>query len=289
MPEHCPNCDTPLAGPWCHACGQKDINLQRPFLALAGHTVAETFDVDGKFFRSMKLLFLQPGKLGQMWMDGQRAARSSPIRMFLFIGFMSALAHALQIRAVRATLRSDYPDTVATLQGESLVFDLSREGMNASVQFDRIGTLLDPAFGRLDGKPVAEALTMILDGTADALLQSSLLAVVALSVLWKLLVWRRPLVGHLVVTLDVMSYTFLLTCLVLGLHHATWGWLPSLSTVLPLLVLILLLHHIYAVMGNAYSLRGWSRLWRTALIALVGLVAGFAVVLGATVLSISNM
>ncbi len=289
LSHSCPNCNSALAGPWCHTCGQKDIDLERPFLNLAGHTIGETFDIDGKFLRSFLWLFMKPGKLGLMWMDGQRTARSSPIRMFLFIGFLAALILTAQVRSMRVDLEQNYPDTVATLQGDSLIFDMSKDGINATLQFDRVGTLLDPAFKRLDGQPVSESLTKILNGGVDAIIQVSLLSLVVMALFWKLLVRRRPLIGHLVVSLDFLSYTYALGGVALVLHHLIGGLISGSSTALTVMVPTLLLHHIYGTAGTAYGLHGWSKVWRTAAVASVSFFTGVFVLVAASVVSISSM
>lgn len=67
-PEACANCGTLLQGAWCHDCGQRDIDLDRPFLALVWHAIAETFDIDGRLLHSLRLMLFKPGALGQMWM-----------------------------------------------------------------------------------------------------------------------------------------------------------------------------------------------------------------------------
>ena len=51
--EICLNCNTPLGGPFCHVCGQRDDDLRRPFLALSNELLADTFQWDSRILRSI--------------------------------------------------------------------------------------------------------------------------------------------------------------------------------------------------------------------------------------------
>lgn len=81
----CRNCDTQLNDRYCPACGQKDVDLDRPFLELLGEIVRETFDLDGRALRTAKTLFLQPGQLTAEYLAGKRRTYTPPLRLYLFI------------------------------------------------------------------------------------------------------------------------------------------------------------------------------------------------------------
>jgi hypothetical protein len=81
----CPNCATPLQGPWCHACGQKGEAFHRS----ASHLVAEAFEglthFDGRFWRTLPRLLWRPGELTRDYLEGHRAPQIPPFRMFLVV------------------------------------------------------------------------------------------------------------------------------------------------------------------------------------------------------------
>lgn len=81
----CPNCATPLAGPWCHNCGQKGEEYQRSIW----HLTAEAFEglthFDGRIWQTMPRLFVRPGQLTRDYLDGHRAAQVPPFRLFLIV------------------------------------------------------------------------------------------------------------------------------------------------------------------------------------------------------------
>ena len=82
-PERCAACGEALAGPFCHACGERrprptDERLA-PFLREQLH---EATSADGKLWRSLKALFV-PGKLTEEYFSGRRRLYVRPVRLFL--------------------------------------------------------------------------------------------------------------------------------------------------------------------------------------------------------------
>jgi len=81
----CPNCATPLAGRWCHDCGQKGADYHRSIW----HLVVEAFEglthFDGRFWTSARELLFNPGRLTRDFLDGHRAAQIPPFRLFLVV------------------------------------------------------------------------------------------------------------------------------------------------------------------------------------------------------------
>ncbi len=65
-------------------CGQRDLDLQRPFRNLVAELIKETFDVDGRAWRTAKALFRHPGLLTQEFLAGRRRTYTPPLRLYLF-------------------------------------------------------------------------------------------------------------------------------------------------------------------------------------------------------------
>ena len=81
----CENCSEPLNSNFCPACGQKNVNLSRPLPELLAEVVTETFDLDGRAARTLKLLFFRPGQLTHQYLQGQRKKFTPPFRLYLII------------------------------------------------------------------------------------------------------------------------------------------------------------------------------------------------------------
>ena len=131
----CKNCDAVLDGPYCPACGQKDVDLERPFLELASEIIKETFDVDGRAWRTLKMLFAQPGRLTSEFLAGKRNTYTPPLRLYLFISvsFFVIMAWA----ASRGLLL----DPAQTLEA-----DAARQASFMSDELPRLMFLLMPVY-----------------------------------------------------------------------------------------------------------------------------------------------
>ena len=79
----CLNCCTPLQGHYCHQCGQRG-EVHRTLGGILHDIVHGVLHLDGKFWRTMPLLFVKPGELTRRYVSGQRARFISPIALYLF-------------------------------------------------------------------------------------------------------------------------------------------------------------------------------------------------------------
>ena len=83
--ERCVSCGAPLSGPYCARCGEHvlepDALTLRHFLV---HTVAnELLSVDGTLWRTLRLLFVRPGRLSLEYAAGRRRPYVNPFRLLL--------------------------------------------------------------------------------------------------------------------------------------------------------------------------------------------------------------
>ncbi|HEY7569233.1 MAG TPA: DUF3667 domain-containing protein [Gemmatimonadaceae bacterium] len=106
-PNACLNCGAELAGEYCANCGQRKVAREedltlREFLE---DTTQELAHWEGKVPRSLKTLFLAPGRLTLDFLAGRRARWLSPLRLYLICSlayFLSdALAESITHRAAR--------------------------------------------------------------------------------------------------------------------------------------------------------------------------------------------
>ena len=86
----CRNCDTTLEAGFrfCPRCGQKNVDLERPFSELLGEAVREIFDVDGRAVRTFWTLLRRPGLLTSEFVAGRRRHFMSPVRLYLLISVL---------------------------------------------------------------------------------------------------------------------------------------------------------------------------------------------------------
>ena len=88
----CGNCQTPLAGGWCHQCGQPVKGLVRPLSGWVADFFDSVFDYDGRLPRTLVPLLLRPGFLTREYTAGRRVRYVTPVRLFLFLTIALFLA-----------------------------------------------------------------------------------------------------------------------------------------------------------------------------------------------------
>jgi hypothetical protein len=81
----CANCQTPLAGPHCHECGQLAEDFHKSIWKLTVEAVESLLHLDGRLFSTLPDLIRRPGQLTRDYLDGKRASQVAPFRMFLVI------------------------------------------------------------------------------------------------------------------------------------------------------------------------------------------------------------
>ncbi len=86
--EACLNCKTPLTGPFCHVCGQRDDDFRRPFLSLSNELLADTFQWDSRILRSVVPFLVLPGTMTRAFMSGHRGHYVTPLRLYIVVSLL---------------------------------------------------------------------------------------------------------------------------------------------------------------------------------------------------------
>ena len=84
----CPNCGRDRPESFCPRCGQSDRDYARSLRSVAGEFVRETFELDSRLFRTLKLLIFRPGSLTREFSRNRRAGVVSPVRLYIFASFI---------------------------------------------------------------------------------------------------------------------------------------------------------------------------------------------------------
>lgn len=85
-PAPCLNCGATRHGPYCHACGQEEVDPQAPVTALVREAVRDGLSWDNRMARTLRLLLTAPGALAEAWAAGRRAPYVPPVRLYFLIG-----------------------------------------------------------------------------------------------------------------------------------------------------------------------------------------------------------
>ena len=91
-PTACPSCGSARAGAYCTRCGERFLEPEdfefRHFLRR--HLFHEIFELDGRLMRSLRVLFVEPGRLAADYVAGRRRPFVSPLRLYLVVFIVHA-------------------------------------------------------------------------------------------------------------------------------------------------------------------------------------------------------
>lgn len=121
----CANCGTALNGPYCSNCGQKASEIHRPFWWIFGEFLDAVFGYDSRTFRTLWLLFAEPGEFTRRYNAGQRASLLPPFRLFI----IATIVFFVTLQVTGVAMVSFKTTTVALDQvPQDVVRDLKSSG-----------------------------------------------------------------------------------------------------------------------------------------------------------------
>lgn len=250
----CANCGSERLGRFCPRCGQNDRDYQRALPPLLGELLKETFEVDARVWRTLKLLIFKPGELALEFSRNRRASYVSPIRLYLFVSivFFFLLSMTTQVQqpgndeAVRVdTTEMKEADTTALLAllspeqaqrareilarpetsfARMLLLETARsveDGSKSRIEAFLIGRLVDALH---EPESVAR---QFMDNLAIGMFVMLPVYAGLLKIFY--LGQHRYYVEHLVFSTQLHTFTFLIfTLLVLLPAGADTGWISTL-------------------------------------------------------------
>lgn len=99
--NNCLNCDESVSGNYCSNCGQKFQPTKLPLRIYLEDTVETLFNVDNRVFKTLKDLFLRPGKITKEYISGHRATYLPPLRIYISISilyfFLAIITESTQV------------------------------------------------------------------------------------------------------------------------------------------------------------------------------------------------
>ncbi len=198
-PAACPSCDTPLHGPFCHACGEQAVGRSTTLGGFVRQAAHEVGDVDSKTVLTFRTLFLRPGALTTEYMAGRTRAYLSPFKLYA-----SVFAALMFAYTVYAPMR---------------VTDVGR-----MLQVDKRPKMLAPLLPMLARRHVT--LEQFLARWSDLWLAyqnwlqpvNALLIAIVVAVLYRRS--RRPMLEHTVFALHTLAFSFAVSLLLWPAFYA---------------------------------------------------------------------
>ena len=256
--QNCPECETPLTGKYCHACGEKppdshDLSLKH----FIEHGIHELTHFDSKIFRTLKTLIFAPGALTADYLAGRKKRYVPPLRLFLVI---FAISFFLYTRPGVALYDVRFI-TTATAQGKGLDKKLEQTAAKQHITKEALYEKLNEHW--------QHDLTLFQLG--DVFFFAVFLAVVN---------WRRYFVEHLIFSLHTLSFAFLYGC-VIWFYYLRFGFRQDAALVG--IFAVVLLVYLWRALPRVYAMSGWGALLR-ALFLVVGLEAARGIFMSFTLI-----
>jgi hypothetical protein len=88
----CLDCGGPLIGRFCHTCGQAAAPAKVPLRQIVGSAIEDTVGIDGRLWRTLRLLFRKPGALTLEFLAGRRRRYLPPFRLYLIASIVYFVA-----------------------------------------------------------------------------------------------------------------------------------------------------------------------------------------------------
>ncbi|WP_296820497.1 DUF3667 domain-containing protein [Brevundimonas sp.] len=281
----CANCETALEGPYCHACGQR-AHLHSRLRDLFHEAIEGIAHLDGRIWRTLPVLAINPGRLTREWREGRRVRYLQPLHLFLFAVFLFFTFQSLTgqhlVMLPGSTVMRDQPTLAAGL--EEARREAAADGLQLSVdQSDtgrRLGSMIDR---RLQN---AEYYSYKIETLIYKL--SFLLAPISMAILALLMIFRRgySFYDHGVVSLYGVGFG-VLTATAYSLANWSLGFVGwELSGMAAAGVMLGLAVHAIVHLKGAYGLSWPGAVVRGLLLSILTL-AGFGLfLLGVVVLGL---
>lgn len=85
----CQNCYGTVENRFCSTCGQENTETRKTFRHLVLHFFEDLTHYENSFWRSIKYLIFRPSFLTKEYLDGKRKSYLDPIRLYIFISFIT--------------------------------------------------------------------------------------------------------------------------------------------------------------------------------------------------------
>jgi uncharacterized protein DUF3667 len=239
----CPECAAPLAGGYCHRCGEKlpdahDLTMKH----FIHHGLDELTHFDSKIFRTLRALVFRPGLLTVEYLAGRRKRYVLPLRLFLVI---FALNLFLYTRPGVALYDIRFI-TTANAQTKPFADLLERNASKRHITKDAFFDQINEHWQH------NASLFQLMD-------------VFFFAVWLAVLNWRRYFVEHLIFSLHTLSFSLLFSS-VLWLYYLHYGMGQNIFLVL--ISLTVLFFYLLRAVPRMYGTTGWKTLLKSFLLVI---------------------
>jgi Protein of unknown function (DUF3667) len=103
----CLNCNHVVAGRFCPNCGQENTDTRKTFHHLFIHFFEDLTHYENAFWKTIKNLLLRPAALTKEYLSGKRLSYLAPVRLYIFISFVTFFLISLLPSAIEEKIKED--------------------------------------------------------------------------------------------------------------------------------------------------------------------------------------
>jgi len=107
----CLNCNHVVAGRFCPNCGQENTESRKTFHHLFIHFFEDLTHYENAFWKTIKNLLLRPASLTKEYLSGKRLSYLAPIRLYIFISFVTFFLISLLPSDIAEEIKADEAKT----------------------------------------------------------------------------------------------------------------------------------------------------------------------------------
>lgn len=119
----CLNCYYVVENRFCPNCGQENTDTRKTFYHLFVHFFEDLTHYENAFWKTIKNLFLKPASLTKEYLSGKRLSYLAPVRLYIFISFITFFLITILPTNPDDLLNSDQKATVPVKDKNGVVKD----------------------------------------------------------------------------------------------------------------------------------------------------------------------
>jgi hypothetical protein len=242
----CDNCGAVLVGPYCHQCGQPDVDHLSSVREFFAHLAAQLAGYDSRLIRTMRALFVRPGLLTAEYIAGRRVRYLPPLQVYLIGATLLFLAASYNPMVVFNPGTRTFRSALPTMNFQDRLDDADVARLTAH------GVSLELFGERFSNATTGHLSTFLV----------LIVPIFALLVAVTFLLARRPFAHHFLFALHWTGW-YLLVLAVLQLPPR--GWLHAIPLVTLVLVGAPFLYLLVAA-RRAYGTSWLAALFRAAIL-----------------------
>lgn len=139
--KNCLNCNARVFGPYCHVCGQENIEPNETAWQLVVHFFNDITHFEGKFSKAIRYLLFRPGFLPAEYARGRRMSYMNPVRMYVFTSAFFFIIFFSLFKIDDDVVATSYAKLEERFKDSDVNFDVNFVSGEISVNKTTVGNL----------------------------------------------------------------------------------------------------------------------------------------------------